>query len=127
MTDMVNKPAHYQGEIECIDYIKDRLSGEQYIGYLTGAAMKYLHRWQHKGKPEEDLAKAMWYIERLKEYIGKQPANLATVDDKKYVEKMNEDWNAIDKHNYMMDEQKRVDDMMKNLRAKLFPGEYIDE
>lgn len=75
MTDMINKPPHYQGEIECIDYIKDRLTGEQYIGYLTGAAMKYLHRWQYKGKPEEDLGKAIWYIERLKEYIGKHPDN----------------------------------------------------
>lgn len=65
MTDMVNKPAHYgTGKIECIDYIQDFLSTEEYIGYLRGNIAKYLHRWRYKNGTE-DLLKAEWYQKRL--------------------------------------------------------------
>jgi hypothetical protein len=64
--DMVEKPAHYQGEkIECIEYLKDNMPYEAYLGYLEGNAKKYLHRWRFKGKPVEDLKKAIWYLNRL--------------------------------------------------------------
>jgi len=43
--DNVNSPAHYgTGKIECIDYIEDFLTEEEYIGYLRGNIAKYLHR-----------------------------------------------------------------------------------
>ena len=33
----VDRPIHYgQGKIECIDYIEDFLTREEYIGYLRG-------------------------------------------------------------------------------------------
>ena len=68
--DMVNSPPHYnvQGPdgIECIDAIKACL-GEGFKFYLQGNAMKYLWRYEHKGKAIEDLEKATWYINRLKE------------------------------------------------------------
>lgn len=65
-TDMIDKPAHYNvGNIECIEYLKDNLPWEAYTGYLEGNAKKYLHRWRHKGRPVEDLKKAVWYLERL--------------------------------------------------------------
>ena len=67
MTDNVNHPPHYkQGEIECIDAIKSCL-GDGFKFYLQGNAMKYLWRYEHKGKAIEDLEKATWYINRLKE------------------------------------------------------------
>ena len=67
MTDNVNYPPHYkQGEIECIDAIKSCL-GDGFKFYLQGNAMKYLWRYEHKGKAIEDLEKATWYINRLKE------------------------------------------------------------
>jgi len=45
VTDMVNSPPHYgTGVIECIDYIEDFLTKEEYIGYLRGNIAKYLHR-----------------------------------------------------------------------------------
>lgn len=66
MLDKVNSPPHYgQGNIECIEYIEDFLTKEEYIGYLRGNIAKYLHRWRWKGKPAEDLAKAAWYLNRL--------------------------------------------------------------
>lgn len=64
--DAVNHPDHYQGDkIECIEYLKDNMPFEAYLGYLEGNAKKYMHRWRRKGKPVEDLKKAIWYLHRL--------------------------------------------------------------
>ncbi|CAG0909909.1 unnamed protein product, partial [Cyprideis torosa] len=53
-----DRPIHYgQGKIECIDYIEDFLTREEYIGYLRGNIAKYLHRWRYKNGVE-DLKKA---------------------------------------------------------------------
>ena len=63
--DNVNSPAHYgSGNIECIDYIEDFLTKEEFIGYLRGNIAKYMHRWRYKNKAE-DLKKAEWYLKRL--------------------------------------------------------------
>jgi len=65
--DPVEKPAHYnQGGIEAIDYIKQQLGNEGYRAYCLGNVMKYLHRHTYKGKPKEDLAKAVWYLNEAK-------------------------------------------------------------
>ena len=66
MSDKINSPAHYakEGEIECIVYMKQRLDSAEFVGYLNGNVIKYLHRWRHKGGIE-DLKKARWYIDRL--------------------------------------------------------------
>ena len=65
MTDNVNQPPHYgQGDIECIDYIKDILTDEELIGYYRGNVAKYLHRWRYTNGLE-DLKKARWYLEAL--------------------------------------------------------------
>ena len=68
--DTVTHPAHYtSGTIETIDYIRDKLTCEQFIGYCIGNAMKYISRFDKKGKPIEDLKKANvyinWAIERM--------------------------------------------------------------
>ena len=60
--DKVNSPPHYKhGNIECIAYIRDFLTQEEYIGYLRGNIAKYLHRWRHKNGIE-DLKKAEVYL-----------------------------------------------------------------
>lgn len=66
MDDPVNAPKHYNvGEIECIDAIKASMTPEQFKGYCKGNALKYLWRMYYKGKPAEDVRKAIWYAERL--------------------------------------------------------------
>jgi hypothetical protein len=64
--DNVNSPKHYtgNGSIECIDYIEDFLTKEEYVGYLRGNIAKYLHRWRYKNGLE-DLKKAQWYLNKL--------------------------------------------------------------
>jgi len=67
VTDLVNKPPHYnQGGMECIDYIKQQQTPEEHRGYLEGNSLKYMHRHKYKGGVQ-DLEKALWYLERLKE------------------------------------------------------------
>jgi len=64
--DPVNSPAHYtEGGIECIDYLRAKLSVEEYMGFLRGNAIKYLTRMNDKGQPIEDVEKAIWYLRRL--------------------------------------------------------------
>ncbi len=64
--EVVIKPPHYNnGNIECIDYIKDSMSLEEYRGYLRGNVIKYQHRHKYKGKELEDLQKAQWYLAKL--------------------------------------------------------------
>ena len=62
--DMVNHPAHYQGEIECIDAIEASMSKEAFAGHCKACAIKYLWRYKDKGGVES-LEKAQWYLARL--------------------------------------------------------------
>ena len=66
MSNAVNHPAHYNvGKIEVIDAIED-----WGLGFSLGNAIKYIARADHKGKPVEDLEKAVWYIRREIERRG---------------------------------------------------------
>ena len=62
MSDAILHPAHYADKkIEVIDYIKDTLMPEEYVGYCIGNVIKYVSRWRHKGGTE-DLKKAYVYL-----------------------------------------------------------------
>ena len=64
--DPVERPDHYNsGAIEAIEAIKASMPQGEFNGYLKGNALKYLWRYDYKGKPVEDLRKCKWYIERL--------------------------------------------------------------
>ena len=64
--DMVGAPKHYNtGNIECIDAIEESMSSVAFKGYLKGNCMKYLWRYDYKGKQVEDLQKAGWYLNKL--------------------------------------------------------------
>jgi len=66
MRDEINSPDHYTvGGIETIDYLKAKLTPEEFRGYLKGNALKYLSRATYKGHSSKDHAKAQWYINRL--------------------------------------------------------------
>ena len=64
--DVVNNPDHYNtGNIECIDAIEESMSSVAFKGYLKGNCMKYLWRYDYKGKQVQDLQKAGWYLNKL--------------------------------------------------------------
>lgn len=76
--EMVNHPEHYnelllKGKpVETIDLIKTFSNMEgvtPYRGFLMGNIIKYLSRYPFKDKPEEDLEKADWYLQRLIEEV----------------------------------------------------------
>lgn len=61
--DPVDHPSHYtQGGIETIDFIRAKLSKEEFVGYCRGNVLKYLSRGPHKGGIE-DYRKANVYLE----------------------------------------------------------------
>ena len=64
--DPVNSPSHYNSKgVEAIDAIEASMSDEEFQGYCKGNAMKYMWRYNYKGKPVEDLKKAQWYLNQL--------------------------------------------------------------
>ena len=67
--DEVNHPPHYLvGGIEVIDYIKAKLTPEEFRGYLKGNVIKYISRADHKNGIV-DWNKADWYVDRYVEEV----------------------------------------------------------
>lgn len=67
MNDNVNHPSHYQTKsgLEVIDVIEaftEDLVGMEAV--CTANALKYICRWKKKNG-EEDLKKAVWYLNKL--------------------------------------------------------------
>lgn len=66
MTEQVDHPDHYTtGGIEAIDYLRAKLTPEEFRGFLLGNCLKYLSRAGRKGDRAVDLEKAAWYLDRL--------------------------------------------------------------
>jgi hypothetical protein len=79
MTDLVNKPPHYNaGGVECIKAIEASMSPGEFKGYLKGNAMKYLWRYNLKGSAVQDLEKCIWYVTRLKEVVERETRPMVT-------------------------------------------------
>lgn len=60
--DKVNHPNHYTfGNIEVINYIRDKMTPDEFQGYCMGNILKYVSRHKHKNGVE-DLKKAQVYL-----------------------------------------------------------------
>ena len=60
LEDNIFSPKHYtHGKYEVIDVIED-----WDLNFRLANAIKYIARHKHKGKPLEDLEKALWYLQR---------------------------------------------------------------
>lgn len=69
MSDNIN-PEHYKsGGIETIEYIRAKMTKEEFYGYIKGNVMKYVSRVDKKSDKLldkiDDLKKAQWYLERM--------------------------------------------------------------
>jgi hypothetical protein len=72
--DMINHPKHYTfGKFEVIDVIEDKLTPEEFSGYLLGNCYKYQMRARHKNNRIEDLKKAKWYLDKLIQTLEDNP------------------------------------------------------
>jgi hypothetical protein len=66
--DTVNSPEHYRvGGIEVIDYIKAKLTPEEFRGYLKGNVLKYTSRAGYKDDAAQDIGKLVWYASKLQD------------------------------------------------------------
>jgi len=64
--DVVLSPSHYTaGGIETIDFIRAKLTPDEFRGFLKGSIIKYLSRANLKGNEEQDYAKASFYARML--------------------------------------------------------------
>ena len=65
--ETVNHPVHYNKHpsgVECIDIVEE-------FSFSVGCAIKYLWRYSYKGGLE-DLQKALWYVQREIERLGRR-------------------------------------------------------
>lgn len=86
--DPVKHPGHYTfGQIEVIDYIRDKMTPEEFQGFCMGNVLKYVSRHKHKNGIE-DLNKAMVYLQWL---IESETTNTETkaayADDEVYTDR----------------------------------------
>lgn len=66
-SDQVNHPSHYtDGQYEVIDILQDKMTSEEFKGFLKGNVLKYTLRAGKKSdNTKQDLEKAEWYLNRL--------------------------------------------------------------
>lgn len=63
--EMVNHPDHYKGsKFECIDVMIECFGKEEVKSFCKLNAFKYIYRCNNKGKTEEDIKKANWYLNK---------------------------------------------------------------
>lgn len=73
MTDetdpMVDRPDHYNvGGLEMFQIYEAKFSREEVRGHYKLNAVKYIFRSDHKSNPEQDIRKAIYYLERLLQF-----------------------------------------------------------
>lgn len=61
--DVINAPKHYTAE--SITITVQPLDLCEQCNFTLGNALKYIFRYEHKGKPLEDLKKAQFYLNRF--------------------------------------------------------------
>lgn len=61
-SEAVNKPAHYAGDIECIDAMVQQFGAEEVKNACVIQAFEMLWRWNKKGDADENLQKAHWWL-----------------------------------------------------------------
>ena len=80
--DPVNHPTHYTSHpsgIECIQIT-------EHMTFNLGNAVKYIWRCGEKGKPIEDLQKAVWYLQREIELRKRQQTTVVSKFPVPYVD-----------------------------------------
>ncbi|QDP65965.1 MAG: hypothetical protein GOVbin631_26 [Prokaryotic dsDNA virus sp.] len=73
--DAIKNPNHYtSGNVECIEYTR-------HMDFNHGNAFKYVYRCNHKGTKDQDLGKALQYIEFIKQDKSRVLSSLEVTDE----------------------------------------------
>lgn len=68
----IDHPAHYAIKFECIDALLETMGRDDVRAFCLCNAFKYLWRCKKKHEtPEEDVEKAVWYLQKYLELDGK--------------------------------------------------------
>ncbi len=73
--DPINPPHYIRGGHELIELQRTTSTEEEFLGYTLLNAWKYLFRYKYKGKPVQDLKKAIKCIEFAIEVLEKREGN----------------------------------------------------
>lgn len=65
VTNLTDHPDHYTFGIETIDFIKAKLTQDEFKGFLKGNIIKYISRSNFKNSETQDYEKAKWYLDKL--------------------------------------------------------------
>lgn len=71
----VNHPSHYGGAdnpYEAIKVLENRMTKEEVIGFLKASVYTYNDRAKYKGNELEDYEKALWYQNRLVNFMKRK-------------------------------------------------------
>lgn len=76
MSDPVKAPSHYRGDgvTTCKVALRSMMHNTALLGdasYWWGCALKYVWRWPHKGKPLQDIDKAIESLTELRKEVSK--------------------------------------------------------
>jgi hypothetical protein len=92
-TDVVNHPQHYEAESVTITVQPIDLCEQ--CNFNLGNALKYIFRYEHKGKPVEDLKKAQFYLNRFIEKHNDSKLNTNSIAFQLYHDRpFLKDWDA---------------------------------
>ena len=69
--DPVNNPKHYDlfPDMQSMDIIQAALTEEEFIGFLKGNCLKYRLRAGNKDLLQQDIDKATWYSNKVREVM----------------------------------------------------------
>lgn len=85
----IEHPNYYTDKkIEVIDYIKDTLTEDEYIGFCIGNVMKYISRRRKKGG-KVDLKKAYYYMKEAVEVTGEDKGGRKYMTDNEIMSELN--------------------------------------
>ena len=70
--DPVNNPKHYDlfPDMQSIDILQRAMTEEEFIGFLKGNCLKYRLRAGSKDNLQQDIDKANWYQNKLREVMA---------------------------------------------------------
>tara|TARA_B100001063_G_C16333080_1_gene343069 strand:+ start:150 stop:437 length:288 start_codon:yes stop_codon:yes gene_type:complete len=89
---MGHGPAHYKrGNVEVWDFIRD-----QELDYFLGNAIKYICRAGYKDSKEEDLKKAIHYLENELHHVQKSDGSSGRVPQRVFPLMHRPEWDESD-------------------------------
>lgn len=90
--EIVHAPAHYQGEIECVDAMRAMMTREEFDAVCRAQVMRYVWRRGKKDDPLIEGGKAKWWATWL---AGEDPRTGRAIDEGKSKTQDAQEWASV--------------------------------